>query len=764
MKWAEVIHSDSLASGSRESRSVVTNPDLRRQHFSFYGNKQKTIMPPLQFVKAGPASTLASQVRQISLSAAALEGINSFLDALLHATMKEVLSNQASKNKLPSSPQRPYISPELDPDIQIAQETGYTTYPITTQLIKRACLEIWGKNNTLAREGILEAEIVLNEWIRIKGRDSDPAIPSQEARNALNGDGRASTSPSSSTLYLGIPPFRRRPSSRSVSTLQSISDAGEDDDGDGNEAIAAADASEPQPSTHSDISLALHGSEDACPTIEDYLYELQIVLEQISPLGIHAEKFTKHINRPNIASRLLNKHTTLRYTTGLLILYISTFLNHIASTIIHGIADIVEMDPTISEASVGALKEYMMSEDTVRVLWTSLVSQCSLSAASTRRYVGQILPCHFFFLVLRRRYSVYLTDTCHDFFFFDCFDLLTDSSIYWILLDNSVLHLVHESTLQQLSPTASAPLKPNLVPSNANSVRSARLRPRSKSEVPLRQLSTSTTTSSIADQQQGKLKRKRLSIDAELAQAHSNIITLSRASPIEREAAERIRLSEHKRRSLPAVPAVEVEAVRLECGAVETSQVVSPVTPLEKSLRKISGLDPEFVQESPPAVPVPLSARSAFAVMQHARKEGKGRRQKEEEEEEKEKEKEVILKRPRPASSLSFASTGRINNPLQGSFGRTVSMLSRKSSLQRREKGKDKETAEELMRNKRAMQASSIPMRPLSGMGRSSSRLSGGGMTGHRSSSSLGRNVISKSGGAGRKSEDGGRVKVVEVS
>lgn len=91
-------------------------------------------------------------------------------------------------------------------------------------------------------------------------------------------------------------------------------------------------------------------------------------------------------------------------------------------------------------------------------------------------------------------------------------------------------------------------------------------------------------------------------------------------------------------------------------------------------------------------------------------------------------------------------------------------MLSRKSSLQRREKGKDKETAEELMRNKRAMQASSIPMRPLSGMGRSSSRLSGGGMTGHRSSSSLGRNVISKSGGAGRKSEDGGRVKVVEVS
>lgn len=322
-----------------------------------------------QYVKAGPASKIASQVRDITLSPAVLEGINSFIDALLYAIISEIATHQSLlqglkflQPKIIIDSVSPVLSSSSPANSNEAEEINC---PITIESFKEASLSICGRNNLLAREAILEAELLVNEWIQTKGKQSDPAISNSSyashAHNHWMGRDTARSEP-----MLAIPPFTRRSSSRSVSTLHSISDVGEDEDEEDLVAIEveAERAFKNERSYYT--QQIVH--------VEEYVLELESAIELISPLGMHTVQTDTVSSRHKEACRSLSRMSSFKYTTPLLVIYASTFLNHIACAIIRGIADIVEMSPRITEAPIESLNEYMMSDDRVRILWSKLVS------------------------------------------------------------------------------------------------------------------------------------------------------------------------------------------------------------------------------------------------------------------------------------------------------------------------------------------------------------------------------------------------------
>lgn len=262
-------------------------------------------------------------------------------------------------------------------------------------------------------------------------------------------------------------------------------------------------------------------------------------------------------------------------------------------------------------------------------------------------------------------------------------------------LQSSDTQLAH-STLHTLS-------RKSLPTTNIPSVTSAQsFRPKSETDLQsllplIRSTSTSSnlTSASIST-------RRRLSIDAELARAQSEIISLSRASPIERIAAESIR-----RKSWGEVE-VDSAALRL----LKEEEAVIKQDEDQVSDRKIDGIQPvtkegqeevsqddgeEEIEET-----MTTTTASTLAVG-----ESKGF--------------------DRPGSSLSVASAG---NGI-GFIGMFRRPSTRKQGKQT--ENEDKEIASEMVSKR------------ING-DRSSSRNSS-----HRSSSSMvyGRNVISKSNGAG---------------
>lgn len=154
-------------------------------------------------------------------------------------------------------------------------------------------------------------------------------------------------------------------SNRSTSTLQSISDIGESDDE--HSILLEEEASSPAAPTE------YFSTSEPVP-IEVVSSELQAALELISPLGNVREKESSLATRIDTSLKTIASSSSLKYNTPLLVLYASTFVSHMTSTIIKGIADIVEMSPTKTQASLDDLHEYMSSDDRVSILWKNLVS------------------------------------------------------------------------------------------------------------------------------------------------------------------------------------------------------------------------------------------------------------------------------------------------------------------------------------------------------------------------------------------------------
>lgn len=192
-----------------------------------------------------------------------------------------------------------------------------------------------------------------------------------------------------------------------------------------------------------------------------------------------------------------------------------------------------------------------------------------------------------------------------------------------------------------------------------------------------------------------------MSIDAELACAHSEIINLSRASPIERIAAESIR-----RKSWG-----EIEVDTAALGFLKEGEAMIKQDEDQVSDRKIDGIEPVTKEGQEEALCDETGIEGTMtATMAHTPQ------------------MEEYKDFDRPGSSLSVASTSHTSSGFIGMF--------RRPSMRKQDKhneNEDKEIASEMMSKR------------LNG-NRSSSRNSS-----HRSKSSMGngRNVISKSNGAG---------------
>lgn len=229
-------------------------------------------------------------------------------------------------------------------------------------------------------------------------------------------------------------------------------------------------------------------------------------------------------------------------------------------------------------------------------------------------------------------------------------------------------------------------------------------RPRSQSDIPVPLSRSISTISGISPSKQVK----RLSIDSELAQAHRDIIALSRASPIERAEAELIR---RKSWSEAIYDPEQAEVEEEEAFASEQEEEEEELE--ESSVRKIDGTRPTIAHVESEEEQR-LSSRRAM------------------------KQSDLLQ---RPASSLAITSS------------RLGMMLRRSVSTQRKhdiDYGKpagyagvadkeDVETVEERSKKARGgsnMQRSSIPMKASATGRRSTSRRS--------LSMSTGRNVVHK--------------------
>jgi hypothetical protein len=110
---------------------------------------------------------LASETRNITVSSAVVNAINSFIDELLF----NVLANLCS-----------------------APTSAHIRLPVKTASLKEAFLGATTKSPAIAREAVLEAEIQQREWIKSKGKSSDSALP------AAAGPGNLSRKTSASLL------------------------------------------------------------------------------------------------------------------------------------------------------------------------------------------------------------------------------------------------------------------------------------------------------------------------------------------------------------------------------------------------------------------------------------------------------------------------------------------------------------------------------------------------------------------------------------
>lgn len=314
---------------------------------------------PRQYVHPGPAAKIASQVRQITLSPEAIEALNALIDALLYSILGEITALQVLQYSQPTI----YID-----GVQTKRQEDVIRLPITTESFRNACLAVCDKSNTLAREALLDSDLILNEWMNRKGTKSDAALPSpsREKRKVRS----KSTSNVREQISLVVPPFTRSLSNRSTSTLQSISDAGESDA----EAGAGLTEDISMPATTKGYDFNSRASALASAPVATVLSELQAALELILPLrnfNHHENTLKAHID---VISKGATSNLDVKYTTPLLVLYVSTFLSHLIFTIIKGTAGIVEMVPTMTEASVEELHEYMSSDDRLRSLSKNLVS------------------------------------------------------------------------------------------------------------------------------------------------------------------------------------------------------------------------------------------------------------------------------------------------------------------------------------------------------------------------------------------------------
>ncbi|KAK9900097.1 hypothetical protein P389DRAFT_176954 [Cystobasidium minutum MCA 4210] len=586
-------------------------------------------MPSYQYVKAGAASKIASQVRHITLDGEVLDHINGFIDSLLAC----IIQNIASQGRL-DEPRSDFLHPNrFIQDFAVSklqnQDTSITC-PVTTEEFRKACLKTCGKNNTLVKEAMLEAELILNEWLKVKGPDSDAAIPARPLLNAgLQGHSGIQAG------SLDIPDsllITRKRLNRSTSTLQSISDAGEDEQLEDSSDLSGSTPIRPAPRRPSQY--------DNVP-VQSYIAELQGALAHISSLNDDTATSRPTFRTLSKKAIDLQREGCITQTTPLIILYASTFISYLAQDIIKGIADLVEMNPKMSVADMSVLEEYIRSNDDIGTIWMHSQS----SSRTTRKF---------------------------------------------------------DPSSAQSSLNAG-------VPQSQIKCGTASLQ---------RSFSTSTASSSSTTVSKRPAKR-RLSIDAELASAHREIISLSRASPIERVAAENLR-----RRSWGEVD-VNVDRASLRKEVLDlTGKTEKEGEEAEGSAEKADGILPNSVKldnqrqegnvKGKSAVEVSKTTSSVTTSMM----ESKGSSQ------------------HRPDSSLSVKSASRPR-----AFTSVLRRHSMRKTMKEDSEG-EKEVASELTGKRRSSKDA------MDKPGKRSASRSSQRSQGHRSSSSINgdgsRNAISK--------------------
>lgn len=320
-----------------------------------------------QYIKAGPASKIASQVRDITLDDAVLTSINQFIDDLVTCIIQEVILSREHSSQTSSTFLHPNDSIIAHTEQKIKHEQ-INQSPITTESFKNAVWHTCGKSNFKIKEAILEAELLLNEWTRFKGQDSDSALARATEQHSTQCLGRGKG-------LLGVPPFAKGRLNGSTSTLHSISDVGEDEEedchSDGNEE-AAGIRMPPTSYSYDPTRKQAATTYEAIPA-PVYIAELQEALANISPLG-NASHLPPSFQAYSKVALAHLKAKRSSHISPLLALYVSKFFFHVAKEVIVGLADIVEMNPKMSEANLEILQEYIRGNDDVGMLWMKLVS------------------------------------------------------------------------------------------------------------------------------------------------------------------------------------------------------------------------------------------------------------------------------------------------------------------------------------------------------------------------------------------------------
>lgn len=287
-------------------------------------------------IQAGPAAALASEVRKINVSQPLVDYINTLLGELLSRVLLCIANGSQTGTH--------YATRSIELSL------------LTTSVFKKALLEICSKNNILAREAILEAELVLSEWTRIQGSGSLSAQSGPGELPTKQSSRSPFVSDSLSYLSPARPTFSRRPSAQSLSSLQIIADEGEDEDQDATQQV------DKDPSTQYTV---LPSSAVCAPSLnfETVLEELRMAIVHLSPLGPRGPYLRTTPSRITSASCMVSKHKLLKQLTPLFVLYASTALHHVASLLVKGLAKVVEEDATQSIASLETLVAYLKNED-----------------------------------------------------------------------------------------------------------------------------------------------------------------------------------------------------------------------------------------------------------------------------------------------------------------------------------------------------------------------------------------------------------------
>lgn len=296
--------------------------------------------PPTVYVQAEPAAGLASEHRSITLNPPVLQVVNRIIDELLYKIIV-ALARQSSETS--------HAAPlGLQEGGGGSGGDGRVDLPITTHAFKHALLSTMTTHSLLllAKDAILEAEMGQVEWIRSRGKNSDPAGP---------------TPASVSKTTAGV-----------VRVKNIVRTGSRQTTGSGSETEQQGRIA-PPPRPDERVSVAQIHS------------ELRAALSSLSPYGARSDFPMSTGSQAMAAIKIVQEgqvELKCATITPLLLLYTSSVISYIIAYLVRGCARVVERDPSSSIVKLTDLVELMGEDQRLFGLWDDMVGGAAFSGDS----------------------------------------------------------------------------------------------------------------------------------------------------------------------------------------------------------------------------------------------------------------------------------------------------------------------------------------------------------------------------------------------